>query len=76
MISGEGENVPFTRIIDPVASKGNVEDWLRQVEDVMLQSVKEVIEKSMSDYLKKDRDKWVVSWVGQAVLAVSMMYWT
>jgi len=36
MISGEGENVPFTRIIDPVASKGNVEDWLRQVEDVML----------------------------------------
>lgn len=76
MISGEGENVPFTRIIDPVASKGNVEDWLKQVEDVMLKSVKEVIEKALTDYMKKDRDKWVVSWQGQAVLAVSMMFWT
>jgi len=68
--------VPFTRIIDPVASKGNVEDWLKQVEDVMLKSVKEVIEKALTDYMKKDRDKWVVSWQGQAVLAVSMMFWT
>lgn len=76
MISGEGELVPFTRIIDPVASKGNVEDWLKQVEDVMLKSVKEVIEKALTDYMKKDRDKWVVSWQGQAVLAVSMMFWT
>jgi len=26
--------------------------------------------------LKKSRDKWVISWPGQAVLAVSMMFWT
>ena len=40
----EGEEVPFTRVIDPIASKGQVEDWLLQVEDVMLKSVKNVIE--------------------------------
>ena len=28
MYSSEGELVPFTRIIDPIASKGAVENWL------------------------------------------------
>jgi len=40
MYSIEGEYVPFTRVIDPIASKGAVEDWLVQVEDVMIKSVK------------------------------------
>lgn len=57
MYSSEGEQVPFTRIIDPIASKGQVEDWLCQVEEVMLKSVKDVVERSMQDYQKKDRDK-------------------
>jgi dynein heavy chain len=40
MYSVEGELVPYTRVIDPIASKGQVEDWLVQVEEVMLKSVK------------------------------------
>jgi dynein heavy chain len=28
MYSIEGENVPYVKIIDPIASKGAVEDWL------------------------------------------------
>jgi dynein heavy chain len=40
MYSVEGEYVPYTRVIDPIASKGQVEDWLVQVEEVMLKSVK------------------------------------
>lgn len=44
MYSIEGEYVPFTRIIDPIASKGAVEDWLVQVEDVMVKSVKQTID--------------------------------
>ena len=46
MYSIEGEFVPYTRVIDPIASKGAVEDWLVQVEEVMLKSVKQVIEQS------------------------------
>lgn len=76
MYSIEGEYVPYTRVIDTVASKGAVEDWLVQVEDVMLKSVKQVIEQSYQDYLKKSRDKWITLWQGQAVLGVSMMFWT
>jgi dynein heavy chain len=64
MYSVEGEYVPYTRVIDPIASKGQVEDWLVQVEEVMLKSVKQVIEQSYQDYLKKapHRDKWVTCW--------------
>lgn len=42
----------------------------------MLKSVKETIEKALQDYSKKEREKWVTSWQGQAVLAVDMMFWT
>jgi hypothetical protein len=28
MISAESERVNFSRIIDPVAARGNVEEWL------------------------------------------------
>ena len=77
MYSSEGELVPFTRIIDPIASKGAVENWLCQVEDVMLKSVKDIVEKSLQDYTKaKSREEWVMNWQGQAVLAVDMMFWT
>ena len=76
MYSIEGELVPYTRVIDPIASKGQVEDWLVQVEEVMLKSIKQVIESSHQDYMKRSRDKWVTAWQGQAILAVSCMYWT
>lgn len=76
MYSSEKEHVPFSQVIDPVASRGNVEEWLLKVEEVMLISVKEIIEKSLQDYAKKDRTKWVRSWQGQAVLCSSMTQWT
>jgi dynein heavy chain len=76
MYSIEGELVPYTRVIDPIASKGQVEDWLVQVEEVMLKSIKQVVESSYQDYLKRSRDKWVTTWQGQAILAVSVMFWT
>jgi dynein heavy chain len=76
MYSIEGEFVQYTRIIDPVASKGAVEDWLLQVEDVMLKSVRDRIEKAYHDYSKTPRDKWVLNWQGQCVLGISCTFWT
>lgn len=42
----------------------------------MISSIKETIEKSMVDYTKRERIKWVVNWAGQAILCTSMMFWT
>ena len=76
MYSKEGEKVPFTKIIDPVLAKGNVEKWLVEVEDIMLKSVKDFHEKAMLEYPKLEREKWVIKWQGMAVLCIAMMFWT
>lgn len=78
MKSSEGERIPYIKIIDPVLAKGNVEEWLKPVEEVMIKSVKAEIDKSNLNYTQpgQDREQWVTKWPGQAVLAVSMMKWT
>ena len=68
MYSSEGEQIPFTRIINPMASKGQVEDWLRQVEEVMLKSVKDRIEKALQDYTKKDREICKLNYINNMLL--------
>lgn len=76
MISAEGERVQFPKPIDPVACRGAVEEWLLQVEDMMIKSVKEATEKTKQDYNKTPRNEWVRNWQGMCVLCVAMMYWT
>jgi dynein heavy chain len=77
MISTEKEQVTFTRVIDPIAARGNVEEWLLQIEDIMHKTVKSETEKALADYGKKEREKWVIAgWPGMAVIAIDMMQWT
>jgi dynein heavy chain len=76
MYSIEGEKIDFTKVIDPMAAKGKVEEWLEQVEKTMLASVKKVVEDSYTDYQKTPRDQWILKWAGQAVLVISQLYWT
>lgn len=47
MISGEGEKVPFTESLYP---KGNVEDWLLEVERVMRESLRKILSDSLENY--------------------------
>mmetsp|Transcript_23930 Transcript_23930/g.20946 ORF Transcript_23930/g.20946 Transcript_23930/m.20946 type:complete len:444 (+) Transcript_23930:1824-3155(+) len=76
MYSSEGEYVPFMTEIDAMAARGAVEQWLIQVEDMMIASVRDVIGKSYEDYQKKKRKDWVLKRCGQSVLTISMTYWT
>ncbi|XP_059139620.1 dynein axonemal heavy chain 3-like isoform X2 [Physella acuta] len=76
MISAENETVPFCTSIFPAKAKGMVEKWLLQVEDVMINSLRKVINDSISAYKTTHRKRWVVEWAGQVVLCVSSLYWT
>uniref|UniRef100_A0A8C3EWZ4 Dynein axonemal heavy chain 3 n=1 Tax=Corvus moneduloides TaxID=1196302 RepID=A0A8C3EWZ4_CORMO len=72
MISSEKEIVPFIDKIYP----GMVEKWLLQVEEMMLASVRQVLQDGIKGYSQVPRKEWVLQWPGQAVICVSSIYWT
>ena len=46
MFSSEGEKVDLSQTISTSAARGAVEKWLLQVQDVMVVSVKDIIQQS------------------------------
>eukprot|EP00002_Diphylleia_rotans_P006932 TRINITY_DN1638_c0_g1_i1.p1 TRINITY_DN1638_c0_g1~~TRINITY_DN1638_c0_g1_i1.p1 ORF type:complete len:4126 (-),score=976.49 TRINITY_DN1638_c0_g1_i1:597-12974(-) len=73
MYSAEGEKVPFNK---PFYPKGNVENWLLEVENTMKSSIHHTLKQSLVAYPKTKRSQWVQDWPGQIVLAGSQIYWT
>ncbi|KAG0617480.1 hypothetical protein M758_5G192300 [Ceratodon purpureus] len=73
MNSGEGEKIPFPTTMQPL---GNVENWLCEVEQKMLESILWQVKHSLVAYKNNPRTKWVQDWPGQIVLAGSSTYWT
>lgn len=57
MFSAEKERVNFVKILDP--NNKNVEDWMTELEDQMKMSVRAALNKSVIDYYKTQRTKWV-----------------
>ncbi|XP_073385492.1 uncharacterized protein [Physcomitrium patens] len=76
MWSVEKEVVEFTRSTNPKAAKGNVERWLIEVERMMRETLKVVVQKAVADYAIKERGQWILIWPGMIVLCGSQMYWT
>uniref|UniRef100_A0A8C3KJ13 Dynein axonemal heavy chain 3 n=1 Tax=Calidris pygmaea TaxID=425635 RepID=A0A8C3KJ13_9CHAR len=76
MISSEKEIVPFIEKIYPANAKGMVEKWLLQVEEMMLASIRQVLQDGLKGYIKVPRKTWVLQWPGQVVICVSSIYWT
>lgn len=73
MFSSEDERVEFCKQFYP---RGNVENWLLEVESVMKKSVKDVLRSALATYETSPRTEWVQAWPGQVVLAGSQVYWT
>ncbi|RMX38335.1 hypothetical protein pdam_00005508 [Pocillopora damicornis] len=76
MYSSEGEKVPLSDTISTSEARGAVEKWLLQVQDIMLISIHDIIERAVQAYATDDRKVWVLNWPGQIVICVSQIYWT
>ena len=62
MFSGEGEKINFVKKVDP--KDKNVEYWMGEVEKMMTLSVRNVLFKSVEDYLVRPRNDWVINHPG------------
>lgn len=47
-----------------------------QVESTMRSTIRETFSKAVIEYEKVPREKWVLSWPGQIVIAGSQTFWT
>lgn len=75
MYSVEQEKVDFgSKIVDPNLKQ--VEDWMREVEESMVSSVKDRLRNSIEDYINTDRNEWILKHPGQCVLNGSQILWT
>ena len=73
MISGEGEVVDFA---SPLYPKGNVEDWLTQVEIMMQRSVRLAMKNALESYYDCPRTEWVKNHPAMCVINGSQYFWT
>lgn len=73
MYSAENEEVVLKPSIYP---RGNVENWLNQVEQAMRNTLKEIIGDALRVVVPTPRKEWVYMWPGQVVLCCGQTYWT
>ena len=76
MLSSEGEKVELSEVISTSKARGQVEKWLLELEEIMIDSVWKVCGIGLETYPEEPRGEWVRKYPGQAVLAVTQKYWT
>ncbi len=78
IMSCEGEEVKLTVPVDTEtpAYKGNVERWLRKLEEVHWATLQSLIRSSIVAYPKTPHKEWCLQWQAQVILATSQVFWT
>lgn len=76
MRSSEKEEIELSEEISTAKARGQVEKWLLELEIQMKKSLHERVKGCFENYVQVLREKWVLVWPGQCVLAISLTYWT
>ena len=72
MFSSENEKVNLGRNL---VARGNVESWLKSVEDRMRKTLQGCMKMGLLDYDTKPRDEWIACHPGQIIATVAQMTW-
>ena len=68
MFSSEGEKVEFSQIISTSAARGAVEKWLLQVQEVMVVSVRDIIQQAKEVRTLRSRKTFLLVYQGRCLL--------
>jgi len=72
MISSEGEEVPIKGL---VRARGNVEEWLYDLERAMVETLRDLMRKAVKEYPTQKREEWILNQKAQIALTVTQIYW-
>jgi dynein heavy chain len=72
MHSPENERVDFVK---PLKARGNVEDWLTDVDKSMRVSLNKLMREGVFDYVRRHRKEWVKVHAGQVIASVAQIQW-
>ena len=73
MLSSEKERVELTKNLK---ARGNVEDWLTEVQKSMVVSLNRVMKEGLADYQRRPRKEWVKMHAAQVVATVAQIMWS
>eukprot|EP01012_Entosiphon_sulcatum_P032728 TRINITY_DN4157_c0_g3_i1.p1 TRINITY_DN4157_c0_g3~~TRINITY_DN4157_c0_g3_i1.p1 ORF type:complete len:4135 (-),score=940.22 TRINITY_DN4157_c0_g3_i1:62-12466(-) len=73
MISGEDEVVPFSAL---VYAKGNVENWLSQIETMMRITILDHMKACQKAYWEMPRSRWYFEFPAQCIVGIDQVVWT
>ena len=73
MLSSEKERVELTKNLK---ARGNVEDWLTEVQKSMVVSLNRVMKEGLADYQRRPRKDWVKLHAAQVVATVAQIMWS
>ena len=73
MTSPEGERVALPKNLN---ARGNVEHWLRAVQDAMVVSLRALMKEGIADYARRPRKAWVLAHAGQVVATAAHVMWS
>jgi dynein heavy chain len=74
MYSSEREYIKMSGVLDPKDKK--VEDWMGEVEQMMFDTIRDVLKQSIDEYSDMVRNEWIKKNPGQCVLNGSQVHWT
>jgi hypothetical protein len=66
MFSAEKEEIQLLNPVDPKDKL--VENWMGEIEQMMFDSIRNVLLVSIQDYTKRPRTEWILAHCGQCVL--------
>jgi len=76
LISVEGENIPYITPVETQGEMNGVERWLLKSEEIMRKSLASITKDAIEAFTNRPRERWILEWPGQVVIAVGQVYWT
>ena len=76
MLSSIGKNEERIDLTEPVKAEGNIEDWLKKLEEEMRKTIKDILRDASRDCIQLSFDVFVNKYCAQAALTGLQLLWT